>query len=405
MNDKNRSYLEERIQASIDQKQDQVIFSFQKETIKLDQVAEINFLSSIDDVVNRQIDMGQDELKMTYQIKAGSYYNNDCEGLTRKERSVVGYQLIDKIKHHHMSRLHLVISPENLVISKGLSPYFLHYGVKESLPPYEIDHEQCLLETKAMLAYLVDPTFTFERYLKHYQTIKLSKVAKDIFSANTWSDLETILEQVMKQEDQQADKIKHVPIKKWKGYRYGLWLTIILLIPVLIYSFYSIFIIGPRQANITDAHSRFLNQSYSEVVSTLQSYQMHQLPKVTQYQLAYAYVMTESLTEDQRQNIRNTITPQSDPLYYEYWINIGRGASEEALETARFIEDRDLILYALIKQRELIRADQSLASDERQQQLNEIETEIDAYQREIEEQQESSNELDPEQEMTEDESS
>lgn len=400
MCDKNKSYLEEKLTVEISKEKNQVIFTFQSETVRLDQVIEINLLKTLDDSIERKIEMEQDELKLIYQLEKTSYYNDKLEQLTRKERSLVGHQLINKVKNHSLTRLHLVVSPENIVVSKGLSPSFLYYGVKESLPPYEKNQEELLLETKAMLAYLIDPTYEFKHYLKYYQTLKLPKLIKDIFAAVSLFELEEILERVINEENEQMLKVKQIPLKKWNSYRYGMWSAIIILIPVLIYLFIIIFINEPRQANITQAHAGYLNHSYSEVISLLQPYPIDQLPRIAQYELAYAYVMTEALTEEQRQNIRNTITLQSDPLYYEYWINIGRGGSEEALETARFIEDRDLILYSLIKQREFIRADQSLASEERQQKINEIEAEIKTYSSEIELTEDGMS-LDAEQEMSE----
>ena len=77
--------------------------------------------------------------------------------------------------------------------------------------------------------------------------------------------------------------------------------------------------------------------------------------------------------------VRNTITLESDPLYYQYWIHIGRGSAKEALDIARSIEDRDLIVFALLKYREEIKADERLSGDEKQQEIKEIQSEIDEY--------------------------
>src|SRR5699024_2005813 len=109
------------------------------------------------------------------------------------------------------------------------------------------------------------------------------------------------------------------------------------------------------------------------------------MPRVVQYQLATAYVVNESLKEEQRQNVRNTITLQSDRKYFLYWIDMGRGNYQEAIDTARLLEDRDLIIYGLLNLREGVKTDQSLSGSEREEELAEIEREIDEYQKEMEE--------------------
>jgi type VII secretion protein EssB len=160
------------------------------------------------------------------------------------------------------------------------------------------------------------------------------------------------------------------------------------LIPALAYSLYSLFSLQPKQTSFIHAQEKFLNNEYSEVVTALQPYDFKEMPKVTQYELALSYIINESLTEEQKENVRNTVSLQSEPLYFEYWILIGRGNAEEALDIARYLEDRELILYGLIKYKEQVKSDDDINSEERQQTLTEIEDEINEYQQEMKEEQE-----------------
>ena len=137
-----------------------------------------------------------------------------------------------------------------------------------------------------------------------------------------------------------------------------------------------------------------MKSDYSEVVSQLSDYKVEDMPRVVQFELAESYIINESLTEDQKENVKNTITLESDPLYYQYWIHIGRGSAKEALDIARSLEDRDLIVFALLKYREEIKADESLSGDEKQQEIKEVQAEIDEY---IDEKEEQERELQEEQ--------
>lgn len=144
-----------------------------------------------------------------------------------------------------------------------------------------------------------------------------------------------------------------------------------------------------------------MKSQYSEVVSELSNYDIDQMPRVVQYELAQSYIINEALTEDQKENVQNTITLQTDPLYYHYWIHIGRGDAKEALDISRDLEDRDLILFALLKYREVVKADDSLESDEKQQKIDEIQAEIDEYIEEQKAQEEEEQRLQEEQENNE----
>ncbi|UOK58015.1 hypothetical protein MGI18_00415 [Bacillus sp. OVS6] len=127
-----------------------------------------------------------------------------------------------------------------------------------------------------------------------------------------------------------------------------------------------------------------MGNDYSEVVSTLAGYSIEEMPNVVKFQLASSYIVNESLTEDQKESLQNTLTLQSDPQYLEYWIHIGRGEAKEALDLARNLEDRDLIVFGLIQYQNQIKADTEMNSEEKQQELQKIDAEIKQFEEERE---------------------
>src|SRR5699024_10290165 len=129
----------------------------------------------------------------------------------------------------------------------------------------------------------------------------------------------------------------------------------------------------------------FYQEEYSSVIDTLHKSNHEKMPRIVQYELASSYIVNESLTEEQRKNIQGNITLQSDKRYFLYWIDIGRGNYQEAIDTARVLEDRDLIVFSLLKQREYVKTDPSLSGKEREDELKQIQQEIDEYMYEMEE--------------------
>ncbi|MGG1684750.1 type VII secretion protein EssB [Pseudalkalibacillus sp. NRS-1564] len=388
MSNQVKPYLETQIDAKIISEKDVITFLFQKEKIKFDELSEVHFLSEIHTGIPKTIEMNEDEVSIQHKLSPSIIaLPAKLKEMTESDRLTSAYQLVQKVKDHRYKRLNLIICPDNLVLDQGLTPHFLHFGVKESLPPYEEDPERILDETRATVAAMMNPEQSFEQYLHYSDTLTLSSELKQVLQAKTLHELQPIIHSQIEHLHTKESEFIKVNKKKWKTSRYFLLGVSICLLPALLYSLYSLFLLQPKQENIVQAQENFLTNEYSEVVNSLQSYDIDDIPKVTQYQLALSYIINESLTDEQKESVRNTISLQSDPRYYEYWIHIGRGEAEQALEIARYLEDRDLLMYGILKRKEQVKADSDLESEKKQQMINELEQEFEEYEREIEEQQ------------------
>ena len=77
--------------------------------------------------------------------------------------------------------------------------------------------------------------------------------------------------------------------------------------------------------------------------------------------------------------ILNNVTLKSDSLYLHYWIYIGRHDFTQALDTAKRIDDSDLIIYALRKEIKATRDSEKLSGEQREKKLSELEGEYKKY--------------------------
>ena len=382
------SYLQEKLEAVIKQDEQSIAFTFQIEKIKLDDPTEISFLKEINPKIKKEITMMDDELSILHTIPNTYTFLPRLDQVDVRDQLRIAYKVVQKAEIHSLSRIHLLVCPENIVLDQGLNPYFLHFGVKESLPPYEKNSDQLLKEVKATVSAIVDKQYSFEQYVHYFETLKLSDFTKKVSTAQSFNELISIIEERIQHENVEKELLMTVNKKTWKINRYVLYGVSLCLIPALVYSMYSLFFLQPKQTSFIHAQEKFLNNEYSEVVTALQPYEFKEMPKVTQYELSMSYIINESLTEEQKEVIRNTVSLQSDPLYFEYWILIGRGNAEEALDIARYLEDRSLILYGLVKYKEQVKSNDDLDREERQQLLADIESEITEYQDEIKQEEE-----------------
>lgn len=384
MEENKTSYLEKQIGAEIT-KDDGYTFVFQRARLKMQEELELQLVKEIDAVLQKEIEVTEDEV--TLKINPPDTFSS-FKAIRKKNqlsRWVFAGQLIKKIDNHKLERLNVIICPDNIIFDSSLTPYLLHYGVKESIPPYERDEERLLQEVKATVSTIVDGQHSFEQYFQFYQSLKLSNSVQEIFAATSLREISTIIQKHINELEKLEKALVHIPTNKWQFQRYALLGAIVLLVPALVYTLYTIFFLHPKQEAYVESGQAFLEQKYSEVIDLLEGYDAEDMPYVVQYELASSYIVNENLADEQRKNIEKTITLQTDQQYFLYWIYIGRGMNEEAIDIARSLEVRDLIMLGLIKRSEEIKADDSLSGDEKEQELDEIEQELDEYKQEQEE--------------------
>ncbi|AXP49690.1 MULTISPECIES: type VII secretion protein EssB [Bacillus] len=382
MSGKQKSYLENQLEAVAEKTDAGYTFTFQREKIKLLDGLEANVIKDVNPFFHKEIDVTDDEVIITIQPPSSYKAFRFMKAKDKKSKWQFAYQLVQAVQQHNLSRLNVIVAPENIVFDKGLTPYFLHYGVKESIPPYEHDEERVWRELKAAAALAVDGAFAFEDYLKFNETLTFSPEAKAILDAKSYDGLLELIQAHIDELEAKAKTYIHIPKKKWNIQRYiGLGL-IVLLVPALIYSMYALFFAQPKHQAIVDSNRAFLNKQYSEVISTLSKYDAESLPESVQYQLATSYVEVENLGSAKTKNIENNlVTLQSDPQHFLYWIDYGRGEYKEAISIGRKLEYNDYIYFALAKYKQQLLSEDTNDEDI-QKELDSVNSELEKAQKE-----------------------
>lgn len=388
MSEKKTTYLEQQIDAEIIKEKGTYTFTFQREKIRLDQAIEVELLKEMDPLFKREIVTNENELRVIVHTQEQDKPFQALKGRLDLQRWMFGHQLVEKVRDHAYTRLHLVVCPENIVFNKGMEPFFLHYGVKESLPPYEKNEERLFNELKATVAAAVDTKYSFFQYLTQHKTLQLSEDTKRIIECDTTTSLLHVLEERIDQIDHHERSLVRMPKKKWNWLRYSTIGLSVLLVPAIAYIVYALFFQQPKQEAFMDANKAFIQENYSAVADDLEAYDVDEMPMLIKYELSRSYVMNKNLPQEATANILNAITLQSDEDYLNYWIYIGRGEGKAALDIARTIDERDLIIMALNTYTSELKSDNDLAVDERQQKLDEVKQELTEFKDEIKKEEE-----------------
>ena len=161
-------------------------------------------------------------------------------------------------------------------------------------------------------------------------------------------------------------------------------LTITLLIStVLIVR--AAFIDIPFRDSVIAANTAYINNNPLNVQLILRDYDITELSNDTKYILSRSYVMTEALTDIQRENILQGLAQMTDPILFDYWILLGRLRFNEAADLAQRLGDEELLLFTYLKQEVFVRQDTSMPGDERTALLSYLEENINRMNREREE--------------------
>ena len=379
------TYLKNRIGAEINEETSKTTFVFQKERVGFKRTEEIIFLKEVNPKIKKDIVITDDELIIQADIPASFKRYDAIHVEDEKSRWMFAYQLVEKVYSHPYPRLNLIVSPENIIYSKGMDPSFLYFGVLGSLPPFETNDERVWLETKAVVAAAIDGSFTFEEYLKYSEILELRELGSTIMTMKESDSLLNYISQQMELLEQKELENVKLPRKKWKLTK---WLSIglgVLIIPAIVFAIIYFVHEKPKNEAFIDSQMSFLGQNYSQVVTILSPYSVKSMPFIVLYELAYSSVTNERLDEEQKKNVLSNITLQTDPDYLKYWIYLGRGEAENAVDIARAMEDGELITYGLLKLREEVKADKDLTGEEMQEKLNEIDQEVAEYEKLMEE--------------------
>lgn len=274
----------------------------------------------------------------------------------------------------------LILHPDNLFITKDLTIQMAYRSLLNAMVPTTFTSEDFLRQAKSLIISFLGNESFVTLYEGGMEVIKLPEYLNSVRQAQSLAELEEYLSKLyLEKKEQESQTQALVPSRRFKLYKYStIWLSaslVILAVPLI----YLVFFRSPFQAKMLKADKSFLKKDYSGMIDDMEKVPLDKIPYTQKYELAYAYVQGLDFNADQREVVMNNITLKSDVLYLNYWIQIGRGENGSAVDTAKRLDDVDLILYALAEQISATRKDNSLSGKDRDEKLRSLQQEYDQY--------------------------
>ncbi|MBZ2086957.1 type VII secretion protein EssB [Streptococcus oralis] len=273
-----------------------------------------------------------------------------------------------------------LLHPMNLFITKDAQAKIAYRGVPGLMTPQAVSSEDFLRQAKCFAVTLFSDLDFMDLYNGSLELETLPDFLTDLCQAEDIATAVAVLDKyyVEKAAKEQADLVL-VPSRRHRIFKLAtIWLTasvVLLVVPLI----YLIFIQNPFKEKLLQADTAFIKVDYSGVITELEGISPSGLPNTQKYELAYSYIQGLEFSSDQKKVILNNVTLKSDELYLTYWIQVGRNRFEDALDTAKRINDSDLILYALTQEIKQVREDGQLSGKDRESKLNALESEYKKY--------------------------
>ncbi|WP_026565214.1 type VII secretion protein EssB [Bacillus sp. UNC41MFS5] len=326
------------------------------------------------------VDEGDDKFTFSFEVDPRAHTWDDVQKLNRKDKLRLLCNLA-RFRKILTTRMTFFLHPDNLIFDDNLLPSIVFRGIRELIPPYELNEDKFILQYKCLIVALFSKKYTFDDlYSGSLANAKDSAFERQVGELQEFASLVNFLEEQYIKEKQELEKtIVNVPKKRFRLYKQLTFIMIALAVILAVPLVYLTFVKTPFQAHLLEADRHFLSLDYGNVITDLQDQTPEKLPETSKYVLAYSFIKTEKLSDDQKEVILKNISIKSDPNYLLYWIYNGRGDFTRTIDLAKYIDDPQLIMYGLIKQIEQAKNDPDLSGTEREKKVQKYQEQYDSY--------------------------
>jgi type VII secretion protein EssB len=275
----------------------------------------------------------------------------------------------------------VLLHPDNLTVDRNLRPRLAYRGLAGLMPPQDADGRRLLRQLQALVLCTMDPRASFSELVDGGATLRrASPFERSVQAAGSFADLTEYLTQVYDETvAAEADSLVRVGRRTHAAFRHAaVWLGVLAVVASASAG-YALLVRAPFDERMLEAGARFVAADHDGVIETLRPVAEDRLPLAQRYALAASYLRGVNLSGVQRATIENGLSLSSERDFLTYWIDVGRGDLDDALDRARGLDDVDLVLYALTLLQEQVREDPGLGGAERETRLEELQAQYDRY--------------------------
>ncbi|MGH1550598.1 type VII secretion protein EssB [Leifsonia poae] len=330
------------------------------------------------DVIRRYVDAQEtdDGLTIDYPLREGEISFREAVGRaqTRLDRLALAQKLASCAGYRGGFRVP-VIHPDNVYLDGDLVRV-VHCGLHGMLEPSAFDEALFLRSLQAMVLQVFRPKIAFEHILDGARGLR-DEFATSVWQTTTTDELFAVIGAQLRAERARAAATRvSVPKRRYALYRILGALGVIAGLVAGVFAWQAE-AQNRLQTAVVASQARFLASDYAGTLDALDGYAAASLPASAKYVLAVSSINLNDLTATQKQAILNNVSEKSDDVTLNYWIALGRGQLDHALDLAKNLGDAQLTLLAYTDLYQATKLNTRMAGDEKQKLLDEYTKAID----------------------------
>ncbi|HCY8093119.1 TPA: type VII secretion protein EssB [Staphylococcus aureus] len=298
----------------------------------------------------------RDSFQIHYDINDNHTPFDNIKSFTKNEK--LRYLLnIKNLEEVNRTRYTFVLAPDELFFTRDGLPIAKTRGLQNVVDPLPVSEAEFLTRYKALVICAFNEKQSFDALVEgNLELHKGTPFETKVIEAATLDLLTAFLdEQYQKQEQDYSQNYAYVrkvghTVFKWVAI--GMTTLSVLLIAFLAFLYFSVM---KHNERIEKGYQAFVKDDYTQVLNTYDDLDGKKLDKEALYIYAKSYIQTnkQGLEKDKKENLLNNVTPNSNKDYLLYWMELGQGHLDEAINIATYLDDNDKLQDILDKEKQV----------------------------------------------------
>lgn len=207
--------------------------------------------------------------------------------------------------------------------------------------------------------------------------LQKDKAFREICEAHTPAELSELLRTRKNAYiEKERQKRKLVSRKGYNVWRFVAILCFLGMSAGITYTVYASQQVIPMQRAVISAENAFIQSDYTACIDSMREIPVEDMDVNIKYVLAVAYANSENFQKEEIDVIVSRLAPTTNEKELDYWIYLGRLDVKTAEDIALSLSDDKLLIYAYMKETDLLESDTNVSGEEKKARLDQLEQEI-----------------------------
>lgn len=264
------------------------------------------------------------------------------------------------------------ISEENIYYDVNYIPYLKKRDIYRSDDGMLSEQEKTQIY-KAFVAVVLLNKGSLKDYLNGTETISSDKRFAPYKDCKTLTEIREKLisekEKYVKEQDKTTKRVKKAPylIKTVLA----VFMSVVAITFAVLFLRNAIWVLPDTQACL-NGQKAFLRKEYVSCIENLKGIDVKSMDYETKYVLAVSFAKTENLNKEEINSIVEMLSLTTSERELEYWIYLGRGDYAMAEDSAKFVMDDRLLVYAYMKEYDSLDMNTDITGEEKSTRMEEL---------------------------------